>query len=30
MQGTSVRNGIYVCQITAGSNSAKFKIAVAK
>lgn len=30
MQGTSVRNGVYVCRITAGSNSATFKIAVAK
>ena len=30
MKGTLVRNGIYVCRITAGSNSATFKIAVAK
>jgi hypothetical protein len=28
--GEAVRNGIYVCILTAGSNSAKFRIAVAK
>jgi hypothetical protein len=29
-KGEVVRNGVYVCVITAGSNSAKFRIAVAK
>jgi hypothetical protein len=29
-RGELVRNGIYICKITAGSNSAMFKIAVAK
>jgi hypothetical protein len=30
MNGDVVRNGIYVCVISAGGNSAKFRIAVAK
>jgi hypothetical protein len=30
MQGNKVRNGIYVCRIESGSDSATFKIAVAK
>ena len=30
MNGEVVRNGIYVCVIEAGSNSARFRIAVAK
>ena len=30
MKGEVVRNGVYVCVLSAGSNSAKFKIAVAK
>jgi hypothetical protein len=30
MNGDIVRNGIYVCAITAGGNSARIKIAVAK
>jgi hypothetical protein len=29
-QGEIVRNGVYVCVLNAGSNSAKFRIAVAK
>jgi hypothetical protein len=30
MKGEVVRNGIYVCVLSAGSNSTKFRIAVAK
>ena len=30
MKGDVVRNGVYVCQIETGSNSATFRIAVAK
>jgi hypothetical protein len=29
-QGEIVRNGVYICKVTAGGNSAMFKIAVAK
>jgi hypothetical protein len=30
MKGETVRNGIYICKLVAGSNSATFRIAVAK
>jgi flagellar hook assembly protein FlgD len=30
MQGEVVRNGVYVCRVEAGSNTATFRIAVAK
>jgi hypothetical protein len=30
MQGEVVRNGVYVCVLSAGGQSTKFRIAVAK